>query len=75
MDLVLNPYFRKHNLEIFNQLAEKIIKNTAWIERPPLVQYTLALATILALSRCNFDSQSILALLLKHQALTNETIT
>ena len=72
VDLVLNSNFRRHNLEIFNQLSEKIIKAAAWIERPSLVQYTLGVVTILALNRCEFDSLEITKLMMNNCAISRE---
>lgn len=31
VDMIINTNFRKRNLEIYNQLSEKIIKGAAWI--------------------------------------------
>lgn len=65
-DLILNPNFRKHNTEIFNLLAEKIISSAAWVERSSLVRYTLGIAAIISLLRCGFNWQEVFNFLIKH---------
>jgi hypothetical protein len=74
MDMIISTNFRKHNLEIYNQLTEKIIKGAAWIERSSLVEYTLGVVSILTLTRCGFNSQEILGMLLNKHSICQSSI-